>query len=170
MKSMSQLPNEEVFLRQLNSHRGIIYRLVRVYAYSAADQADLAQEMALQLWKSYASFQGQSQFSTWMYRVCLNTALTYYKVTQRNTTLPMEELSLTSDNESESKEERLELLFQLIHQLPVSDRAVIFLYLEGLSGREMANSLGISEGNVRVKLTRIKDKLKDQFSKYGYEF
>jgi RNA polymerase sigma-70 factor (ECF subfamily) len=143
---------------------------VRVYAYSAADQADLAQEMALQLWKSYASFQGQSQFSTWMYRVCLNTALTYYKVTQRNTTLPMEELSLTSDNESESKEERLELLFQLIHQLPVFDRAVIFLYLEGLSGREMANSLGISEGNVRVKLTRIKAKLKDQFSKYGYEF
>lgn len=170
MKSVGPLSKEEAFLQLLNAHRGIVYRLVKVYARSAADQADLAQEMALQLWKSYESFQGQSQFSTWMYRVCLNTALSHHKVMQKFTILPIEEPLIASNNESDGKEERLEVLFLLIHQLPVSDRAVIFLYLEGLSGREMASSLGISEGNVRVKLTRIKDKLKEQFLKHGYEF
>jgi RNA polymerase sigma-70 factor (ECF subfamily) len=161
---------EERFLNLLNTHRGIIYRLVKVYARSPADQEDLAQEMALQLWRSFDHFLGKSQFSTWMYRVCLNTALSHYKSIQRPTIVPIEEISIGSDQVgTDHHEERLALLYQHIQGLPLSDRAVVFLYLEGLSGQEIAKSLGISEVNTRVRLTRIKDRLKKQLAAYGYE-
>lgn len=167
---MESANKEARFLHLLNTHRGIIYRLVKVYARAAADQEDLAQEMALQLWKSFDHFLGKSQFSTWMYRVCLNTALTHYNSIQKHTSVPIEEVTLCSDQSgTDHREERLELLYRHIQGLSVSDRAVVFLYLEGLSGQEIATSLGISEGNARVKLTRIKDRLKKQLAIYGYE-
>lgn len=169
MDAADRALKEEQFLTLLNAHRGIIYRLVKIYANSADDQADLAQEMAFQLWRSYDQFLGQSQFSTWMYRVCLNTALTYSKVLQRLYLTPEVEWGATEAADEESGEDKLDLLYALIKTLSIPDRAIIFLYLEGLSGKEMAGSLGITEVNLRVKLNRIKDKLKKQFAKYGYE-
>jgi len=136
------------------------------------DQNDLVQEIVLQLWKSYERFQGNSQFSTWMYRVSLNTALTYFKKERKKTDhyTFLENLDRIDETDSLEKETQLELFYKAIHELNKVEKALIFLFLEGQSHKEIASNLGISEVNARVKLNRTKEKLQTIIKTYGYEF
>jgi len=127
----------------------------------------------LQLWLSYDSFRGDSQFSSWMYRVAFNTAIVFFKKEKRRqdifaiapyNDLP-EELHTVRD-----QEEQLKIFHQAVQQLNKMEKALIFLYMEGQSGNEIADILGITPLNVRVRLNRTKDKLKYIIKTMGYEF
>lgn len=136
------------------------------------DQQDLFQEIICQLWKSYDSFRNESQFSTWMYRVAINTAIVFLKNEKRK----VDKYPIVSENikeeegDSEIKESQMEHFYKAIQKLEKIDKAIIFYQLEGFSHKEIGSNLGISEGNARVKLNRAKEKLKEIIKNQGYGF
>jgi len=163
---------ETTFLSLINQHKAIIHKVSKMYMDDAEQQQDLFQEIVLQLWKAYPTFKGNSKFSTWMYRVALNTALVYFKKdNQKVDKTPLDEnIDVIDVNESESKEEKLAYLYKAVQELNAVEKALIFLFLENQSHREIAENLGISEINARVKLNRTKEKLQLIIKKNGYEF
>ncbi|GLB48190.1 RNA polymerase sigma factor [Neptunitalea lumnitzerae] len=164
--------SEAAFLAKIENHKGILYKVSKIYMDNAEDQEDLFQEIVLQLWKSYDSFRGESQFSTWMYRVAVNTSILYLKKEKRKVTtsqITTPEVKDTTEN-TEEKELQLTHFYKAVHQLNKIDKAIIFYQLEGFSHKEIGLNLGISEGNARVKLKRAKDKLKELIRNQGYGF
>ena len=163
---------ETEFLFLINQHKAIIHKVSKMYMDDAEQQRDLFQEIVLQLWKAYPTFKGNSKFSTWMYRVALNTALVYFKKDKQKVdkTQLDENIDVIDVNESESKEEKLAYLYKAVQELNAIEKALIFLFLENQSHREIAENLGISEVNARVKLNRTKEKLQLIIKKNGYEF
>lgn len=143
-----------------------------MYMDNSEDQNDLVQEIVLQLWKSYERFQENSQFSTWMYRVSLNTALTYFKKEKKKSDhyTFIDNLDRIDDIDGTEKETQLTLFYKAVHELNKVEKALIFLFLEGQSHKEIASNLGISEVNARVKLNRTKEKIQIIIKTYGYEF
>ncbi len=160
------------FLKLIEQHKGILNKVSKMYMQHHDDQNDLMQEIILQLWHSYDRFKGNSQFSTWMYRVALNTALTYFKKEKRksNQFTFLDNVDQAIENESEDKEVQLKLFYRAVYELNKVEKALIFLFLEGQSHRDIAFNLGISEGNARVKLNRTKEKIQTLIKTYGYEF
>lgn len=163
---------ERTFLSLINQHKAIIHKVSKMYMDDVEQQRDLFQEIVLQLWKAYPTFRGNSKFSTWMYRVALNTALVYFRKDKRKVdkTSLDENIDVIDVSESESKEEKLACLYKAVKELNAVEKALIFLFLENQSHREIAENLGISEVNARVKLNRTKEKLQLIIKKNGYEF
>lgn len=153
-------------------NKGIIHKICKMYMDTADDQQDLFQEIVYQLWKSYASFQEQSRFSTWMYRVALNTAIVFFKKERRqvHTSGTILEQLAEEAHQTPEKEWQLYHFYKAVQQLERLEKALVFYHLENYSHREIAESLGISEGNARVKLNRAKKKLKELIKQQGYEF
>ena len=151
---------DSAFLQNLNQHLGIARKVTRIYFPDVHDREDVFQEMMYQLWRSYPGFDGRAKFSTWMYRVCLNTALTH----RRNNTRRKTE-SLTGIHEdiaepgSGDKEENIGLLFKAIGVLTPVNKAIVLLYLEDMSYEEIAAITGLTKSNVSVRLVRIKREL-----------
>ncbi|MBP9912574.1 MAG: RNA polymerase sigma factor [Opitutaceae bacterium] len=150
----------------LEEHRGILVKVVRAYAWTAADQADLQQELMLQLWISLPRFAGQAKASTWIYRVCLNTALTWRRGTSRREArieagadLGVHGGEVASPAEHAGDREVLEKLYAAIHALPEADRALVLLALDEQTYREIAEITGLSENHVGVALTRARKRL-----------
>lgn len=141
-----------------------------MYMDNPDDQQDLFQEIICQLWKAYDSFKGDSQFSTWMYRVAINTAIVFLKKEKRK--VDKYEISNENIREEDSdaalKESQLEHFYKALQKLDKIDKAIIFYQLEGFSHREISENLGISEVNARVKLNRAKEKLKEIIKRQGY--
>lgn len=155
--------NENDFLQLLEKHQNIIHKICRIYAYDYSVQKDLFQEISIQLWKSYPSFKGKSKFTTWMYRVGLNTAITLYRKNKK--TIRGEDYSEISElkaNEEydETKDNQIKWLYEKIDTFSEIEKALILLYLEDKKYSEIAQTLGISEVNARVKINRLKKKLK----------
>lgn len=163
---------QQHFLKLLEQHKGILHKISRMYFDTKDEQEELIQEMTFQLWKSYANFKGGSQFSTWMYRVCLNTALTFFKIEskKRNQYDRSDFIDVIDEENSSQKEEQLAYFYSAVQELNKVEKALIFLFLEGQSHKEISNHLGISEGNARVKLNRTKEKLQTIIKNNGYEF
>ena len=161
---------EQEFLNRIESHKGILYKVSKMYMDNHNDQQDLFQEIVCQLWKSYDSFRDESQFSTWMYRVAVNTAIVFLKKEKRK----VDKYEIASENikedegDSHIKESQLEHFYKAVQKLEKIDKAIIFYQLEGFSHKEIGDSLGISEGNARVKLNRAKEKLKEIIKNQGY--
>jgi RNA polymerase sigma-70 factor (ECF subfamily) len=135
------------------------------------DREDLEQEIIFQLWRSYDRYRGDSKFSTWMYRVAINTAITYFKKDKRRT--DNVELDTQLDNELDEnsfESERLAHFYQAVKKLTRIEKAIILLFIEGNSHQSIAESLGITPVNARVKLNRTKKKLKEIIKEQGYEF
>jgi RNA polymerase sigma-70 factor (ECF subfamily) len=154
------------FQSWLEEHRGIVVKVARSFAPAAADAADLQQEMLLQLWTSLASYAGQAKPSTWIYRVCLNTALTWRRGTlrrenrlERGADLEVIAAAASSPAEHAGDGEILEKLYAAIHALPMFDRALVLLALDGLAYREIAEITGLTENHVGVSLTRARKRL-----------
>ncbi|WP_298156308.1 RNA polymerase sigma factor [Flavobacterium sp.] len=163
-------PKEQEFLSRIENHKGILYKVSKMYMDNVDDQQDLFQEIVCQLWKGYESFKGESKFSTWMYRVAINTAIVFLKKEKRKVDkyeIPSENIR---DDESDAalKESQLEHFYRALQQLDKIDKAIIFYQLEGFSHKEIGEQLGISEINARVKLNRAKQKLKEIIKKQGY--
>lgn len=163
---------DKEFLEQIETHKGIIHKISRMYMDDDDDQKDLFQEIICQLWKSYDSFNHQSKFSSWMYRVALNTAIVYFKKHKRKEdayATIANEIEIPPDD-AETKEIQLTHFYKALQQLDKIEKALMFYFLEDYSHKEIGESLGISEGNARVKLNRAKNKLKELIKKQGYEF
>lgn len=158
---------EQEFISKIEKHKGIIFKISKMYMAEKDDQNDLFQEITYQLWKAYPGFRGQSEFSTWLYRIALNTAIIFLKSEKKRSFIAHQDVSnyiVLQEEYDFHKEERLTKMYKAIYQLNPIDKAFIFYYLEDFSGKEIAEEMGISEGNARVKMNRAKNKLKDILS------
>ena len=161
MQKMRNLEKE--FLEKLEKHKAVIFKISKMYMDGYEDQKDLFQEITFQTWKAYPKFEGRSEFSTWLYRIALNTAIMFLKSQKKKSFIQNSEtvnLKVLQEDYNFEEEENLKKMYDAIHQLNAIDKALIFYYLEDYSGKEMAEQLGLTEGNCRVKLNRAKDKLK----------
>ena len=160
------------FLKLIEKHQGILYKVSRIYMDSDQDQEDLRQEIVYQLWKSYEKFKGNSQFSSWMYRVAVNTAITYFKKDKKR--IDKAELDAQLDIKLEeqdlTEESKLAHFYRAVKKLNKIEKAIILFFIEGLSHKEIASNLGLTEVNTRVKLNRTKIKIKTLIKNQGYEF
>ncbi len=154
---------EKDFLEKIEKHKGVIFKISKMYMDNFDDQKDLFQEITFQAWKAYPKFEGRSEFSTWLYRIALNTAIVFLKSEKKRSIFSSsnyENLKLPVDEYEDEGEQKLKKMYEAIQQLNPIDKALIFYFLQDYSGKEMAEQLGITEGNCRVKLNRAKDKLK----------
>jgi RNA polymerase sigma factor (sigma-70 family) len=168
---MEQGNQNELFLSVIEQHKGIIYKIANSFKKDEDDKKDLIQEIILQLWRSFAGYDNRSKFSTWMYRVALNVAIaSYRKETRKNDmVVPLNDNIIEFiDDEPTEETDDLGLLQKFISELKELDRALILLYLEEKSGKEMSEILGLSETNIRTKINRVKEQLKQRFSKVNY--
>jgi RNA polymerase sigma-70 factor (ECF subfamily) len=152
------------FLGLLEQNQDIVHKICGLYARNTDDRKDLGQEIICQLWKSYQSFKGDAKFTTWMFRVALNTALLNSRRNRR--TVRIESLkdqhgNIPCEAGNQERHGRIRGLYEAIYRLPPLDRAIILLYLEQFSYREISGLVGISESNVSVRLVRTKKKLKE---------
>ena len=162
---------QQEFLEKIESHKGMIFKVSKMYVDHQEDREDLYQEIVFQLWKSYQKFEGKSQFSTWLYRVSLNTALTFLKSEKRkpDNAFLHENLDVAEESQDD-KEVQLQLFYKAVHELNPIEKALIFLFLEDQNHKEISENFGITEVNARVKLNRTKEKLQQIIKNYGYEF
>ncbi len=158
---------EELFLGLIEENKGIIYKICYAYCQRESDREDLAQEMIYQLWKSGNTFDRDRRFSTWMYRVALNVAISFYR---RNSRLPDtdaltgEEENIEDSSANDPIEEKRVALQQSINQLKELERAMMILYLDSKTHAEIAEILGITETNVATRISRIKEKIKQKIA------
>jgi RNA polymerase sigma-70 factor (ECF subfamily) len=158
---MHPTEKEQEFLQLILANKGIILKICQLYCPDRADREDLTQDIIYQLWRSAERYNKEYRFSTWMYKVALNTAISFYRADKRRTTLPLSPLHLTIEDTIEPVgAERLTGLQHCIQGLKELDRALILLYFEERTYQEMAEIMGISETNVATRLSRIKEKLK----------
>ena len=157
---------EQQFLSQLEAHAGIIHRICRSYFTAEELRKDVYQEIVYQLWKSYPSFRGLSKFSTWMYRITLNTAITYHRKAKRDfmeqAWVEHAEMIADSGVEEEVKGQ-VDRLYSAINTLTEVEKAIILLYLDEQRYEEIAAICGMTVKNVSVRLVRIKKKLEKYF-------
>jgi RNA polymerase sigma-70 factor (ECF subfamily) len=167
---MSIQIQKEDFLILIEKNKGIIIKVCNSYCVSKNDREDLAQEIIYNLWKSGNSFNAYSEFSTWMYRVALNVAISFYrKKTRSNTVVPLNESHMDIEDKistADDTEKRVIQMQRFINEMKELDRALTLLYFEEKSYREIAEILGISETNVATKISRIKSRLKLKFSEH----
>lgn len=154
---------EHQFVTNLQSNQNIVHKVCTLYTNDKDSHKDLFQEITIQLWKAYPKFRGDAKFSTWMYRVALNTAITLYRKSKR--TIRTQDydsviFKIKADEYDETEEQQLKLMYKAIKQLGDIDKALVFLYLEDKNYKEISETLGISEVNARVKMNRVKTKLR----------
>jgi RNA polymerase sigma factor (sigma-70 family) len=149
---------EKDFVVLINQHRGLIYKICHLYANNRDDKEDLFQDIVLQLWRAFPSFRGESLITTWMYRVALNTAISWFRKEKRKPGvqgISGAELQLPDIEPTEE----IEILHQAIQHLTQVEKAIVILYLDEKSYQEISDIVGISSSNVGVKINRIKMKL-----------
>jgi RNA polymerase sigma factor (sigma-70 family) len=159
---------DDAFVTELERHRKILFKIARLYCADLADREDLIQEISIQLWHSYRTFDGRSQFSTWVYRVALNVAISWTRSESRRSrrTQPMENADIDSLPAMDATDGSLadrDLLENMLAQLHELDRALILLHLEGHDHITIAEILGITTTNVATKINRIKLRLQQKF-------
>lgn len=149
---------EKAYLQKIEDHKGIILKVVNLYADDLEDRKDLYQEIVFQSWSAYERFEGNSKFSTWLYRVSLNVALTFLKKQKKRNDINETNLQDISF-EPEELSERADFLYRAIKQLTEIDRSIIMLHLDGFENTEISEMMGLSKTNTNVKLHRIKQQL-----------
>ena len=155
------IAEEKKFVDLINQHQGLIHKVCIMYENDSEVRNDLFQEIVLQLWKSFPSFRGEAKISTWMYRIALNTAISgFRKGTRKIKTEDLKELHFNISESGDETEENLQKLQGAIRQLSEIDRAMIMMALEEIPYEEIAETIGISQNNVRVRMNRIREKLR----------
>ena len=151
---------EQLFLRNINAHKGIILKIVNLYADDSEDRKDLYQEIIYQAWKAARSFKGEAKFSTWLYKISLNVSLTHLSKLKRNVKAS-EIISIPEYELPNELSERSDRLYRAIRQLNEVDRGLIMLHLDGYDNAAISEITGITRNNTGVKLHRIKQQLTD---------
>lgn len=164
---------ETQFLQLIRENKGILYKICKIYQDDPDDRDDLLQEMVLQLWRAFDTFRGDSKFSSWMYRVALNTAIVFFKKQKRrpdDQPMPAQFDHADDRSAAEEKEEKLAIFYKAVQYLNKVEKALIYLYMEDQPYDDIAATLGITPLNVRVRLSRVKNKLKDIIKEMNYEY
>lgn len=164
---MTQENQQGLFRELVDRHRGIVFKVANAYAFHAEDRADLVQEITAQLWHSFAQYHPDRPFSTWMYRVALNVAISHVRsnVRHRRHAVSWDETlhDLADEGGTDQEtEQQIRSLHRFIAQLDKLNRALLLLYLEDHSYREIADILGITETNVATKLNRLKQRIRKE--------
>lgn len=163
---LAETGKEKYFVNLVNEHQGLIHKVCMMYANDRETRHDLFQEVVLQLWKSFHTFRGDSKITTWMYRIALNTAISGLRKQSRK--IQMQDLDdyhlNISENEPDNPEEDFEKLQWAIRQLSEIDRAMIMMALDEVPYDEIAETMGITQNNVRVRMNRIREKLRKLMS------
>jgi len=155
-----QRSHKRSFIQLLEENRGIIHKICLMYTSRLADKEDLYQEICLQLWRSFRTYRSESKFSTWLYRVALNTAISSVRKERRQVeTVQLDQVEHFVARDSE-REGKTRMLFKAVSQLNKVDRAIILLWLEEKEYNEISEVMGISQSAVSVRLVRIREKLK----------
>lgn len=167
---MKESEQRKIFDEWLEGYRALLFKIIRAYAYSADDQNDLFQDICLQMYRSIPNFKGSSAVSTWLYRIALNTAIKWSTKEKKHVTGHYEVDTMTNVliAKEESKDERVDWLYNEIKQFNEIDRSLTLLLLDGYSYKEMAEMMGISESNIGVKIHRIKKQLVNNSKQYEY--
>ena len=157
----------QAFEMLLERHRGIVLKVARTYAHAAEDRADLAQEIAAQLWRAWPGYDPARSFSTWMYRIALNTGISFLRgdSLRRRHAVPLDERMhdlAAADGVDHERDQHIRLLQGFIQRQPPLERALLLLYLEDRPQREIAEILGITESNVSTKIGRLKQRIRDE--------
>ena len=158
----------DAFSALLQRHRGIVFKVANTYARLAEDRDDLAQEIAARLWHAYPKYDPARSFSTWMYRVALNVAISHVReqtVRGRHDAVPLDEGIhdlADGDGVDHERDQHIRLLQGFIQRQPPLERALLLLYLEDRPQREIAEILGITESNVSTKIGRLKQRIRDE--------
>ena len=156
----------QTFSNQLQRHRGIVLKVAGSYTRHEADLADLVQEIAAQLWRAWPSFDPDQRFSTWMYRIALNVAITFARghgLRERHS-VPLDESThdlATGGIDDLEAREQIRMLYRFIDTLEPLNRALLLMYLDDCSSREIAEVLGMSESNVTTRISRLKQRIRD---------
>jgi len=162
------MAKEIEFSKLIRKHQGLLYKVASIYTNTRQDQEDLFQEIVYQLWKYFDTFRNESKITTWMYRVGMNTAITYLKKSKKKNlnAIPISDAILAaSEILDEVYEERLKQLYHHIQYLNSLEKGLMLLLLEGKSYKEMAEITGLSDSNIGTRISRIKKKLKDNMTK-----
>jgi RNA polymerase sigma factor (sigma-70 family) len=165
---MQQRPMPTDFTAIIAANQRLIFKICNSYCKNVTDREDLAQEIVFQLWKSWSSYNSSVKLSTWMYRIALNVAISFYrKAKKENQTETISDhlFEIADETAAGGLEDNLHSLQQFINELKPLDKALMLLYLEEKSHQEMAEIIGISTTNVATKIGRIKEQLKHKFSK-----
>ena len=163
---MNASPNKEIFIQLINENKGIVYKVCNAYCRNKDNKDDLAQEILYNLWKSFHSFRTDLKFSTWMYRIALNVAISFYRKEKKSESHVeiYDDVTVFKENEKDiHSEDNLLLLHSFIDKLKEIDKSIILLYLDDKSQKEIAEITGITESNVSTRINRIKYKLKSNF-------
>jgi len=160
---------KDKYITAIKENQKLIFKICYAYCSNPENRKDLQQEILLQLWNSFAKFDGRVKISTWIYRIALNTAISFYRNDRKNknikATIDVSIISLSNlESDFSDQEEKIAMLYQFIERLNELDKALILLYLDNNKYKEIADILGISETNVATKISRIKKNLKEQFS------
>ena len=158
------MQKKDKFIQVIKENEGVIFKITTLYTDNRDDQKDLYQDVVYQLWKSFDSFRAESKISTWMYRIALNTALTRLKKSKRlGNAVPIDKVVMQqTENYDPEFEEKLKLLYAQIKQLNVLEKGLILLLLEGKKYDEIAEITGLTPSNVGTRISRIKQKMKQQ--------
>jgi RNA polymerase sigma factor (sigma-70 family) len=160
---MSATDSRDAFVDRIDRHRGILLKVAGAFSRNPVDREDLLQEITVALWRAHDRFDARSSFSTWMYRVAMNVAISFQRSETRKSRLVPADNSLfetIAQPRDEPADDRLALIRELIRRLDPPNRALMLLYLDDYPYAEIAKILGISETNVATKIGRIKDRLK----------
>jgi len=158
---------ETDFIQSITQHQNIVHKVCNLYMKNEQDKKDLFQEIVLSAWKGFANFKGDAKFSTWLYRVALNTAITFFRKEKKHLKTVYDDYYADALPDTQLHEnEQLAAMHKAIAELSAIDKALVMLYLEDYSYNDISDIMGISANNVAVKMNRIKTKLKESSKKY----
>jgi len=159
--------DKEYYIRIIGENRNLIYKVCYSFCTDPEDRKDLEQEILINIWKGVGRFNGQVKISTWIYKIALNTAISYYRKEKKKgirISIDRTVISLSdTDPPDADYQQAIARLYQFISELQELDKAVILLYLDDIKYSEISSIIGITESNVATKINRIKKKLKDKF-------
>lgn len=164
---MLQQAQKDQFLYIVQQNKKLIFKVCNAYCHDPEDRKDLVQEVIIQLWQSFDKYNNRFKLSTWMYRIALNTAISHYRADRKrkDTTVSINEslFDFADENNTAELDTRVQLLYSFINRFDELNKALMILYLDNNSYKDIADVLGITETNVATKISRLKKQLKQQF-------
>ena len=160
--------DKEKFIQLLNENKWILYKVINTYCKDSEDRKDLEQEILIQLWKSFESYNSQYKISTWVYKIAMNVSISFYRsnINRKSKTSPISEsVFQIAGQVNNSFDEERKFLYDFINRLDDFNKEILILYLDNHSYKEIAEIVGISESNVGTKINRIKNKLQENYVK-----